>query len=120
MAVNVTLDAIIRRYLALNRLPMHYYVPMLVIAKQGLDEMHFDTLGKVKYEVLEVDDAHQVELPDDYVEMVGILTETGDKMRPIKRGMKVILLIVISALFVLTIRTLLRKFSLFISRYLRR
>jgi hypothetical protein len=80
--VNVTLDAIIRRYLALNQLPLHYYVPMLVIAKQGLEEMHFDTLGKVKHVVLTASEGYQITLPTDYVEAVMIGQEFGDKVRP--------------------------------------
>lgn len=84
MAVtNVTIDAIIRRHLALNRLPLHYYVPMLVIAKQGLEEMHFDTLGKVKIAVLTVTAANEAVLPDGYVEAIMIGVETGDKVRAI-------------------------------------
>jgi hypothetical protein len=80
---NVTLDAIIRRYLALNRLPLHYYVPMLVIAKQGLEEMHFDTLQKVKHVVIPVSAGFEAPLPSDYVEAVAVAAEIGDKIKQI-------------------------------------
>jgi hypothetical protein len=79
--VDITLDAIIRRYLSLARLPMHYYVPMLVIAKQGLDEMHFDSVGKLKRVVLPVSDGNEVTIPSDCVEVVAVGYETGDKIR---------------------------------------
>jgi hypothetical protein len=82
-AVTVTVDAVIRRFLALSQLPLHYYVPMLVVAKQGLDEMHFDTLQKVKHVTLTLDATFEAELPADFVEAVAIGINVGDKVRSI-------------------------------------
>lgn len=84
MAADITIDSIIRRNLAKRRLPMHYYGPMLVIAKDGLNELHFDMLQKVKYAVLPVDATlKSAALPADYVEAVMVGYEIGDKVRPI-------------------------------------
>jgi hypothetical protein len=84
MAQDITIDAIIRRNLAKRRLPLHYYSPMLVMAKDGLEEMHFDSLQKVKIAVLSIDtDLMTADLPDDFVEEVMVGIETGDKVRPI-------------------------------------
>lgn len=82
MATNVTLDSIIRRNLSMMGLPLHYYVPMLVMAKNGLDEMHFDTLQKVKYATLTPVN-NEITLPNGYVEEVIVGIEYGDKVREI-------------------------------------
>jgi hypothetical protein len=84
MAVDITIDSIIRRNLAKRKLPLHYYSPLLVIAKEGLDEMHFDSLQKVKIATLSLDpDLMTATLPVDFVEEVAVGIETGDKVRPI-------------------------------------
>lgn len=84
MAVDITLNSIIRRNLAKRKLPLHYYSPMLVIAKEGLDEMHFHSLQKVERVVLDVDATLMTaDLPADYVEAVAVGVEVGDKVRPI-------------------------------------
>jgi hypothetical protein len=82
--VDITLDAIIRRNLAMRKLPLHFYGPMLVFAKRGLEQMHFHSLHKVKTVVLTLDtDLMTADLPDDFVEEVAVGVETGDKVRPI-------------------------------------
>lgn len=81
--VDITLDAIIRRNLVAMGLPIHYYVNMLVLARRGLQELHFDTLQKVKHAVLSVDSANEATLPTDYVESVYVGIEVGDKVRHI-------------------------------------
>lgn len=81
MAQDITVDSIIRRYLAMSGLPLHYYVPMLVIAKQGLEEMHYDALQKIKHAVLAVSDAYEATIPSDCVEIISIGSEAGDKIR---------------------------------------
>jgi hypothetical protein len=84
MAQDITLDSIIRRNLAKRKLPLHYYSAVLVIAKEGLDDMHFHTLQKVKIATLTLDaDLMTADLPEDYVEAVFVGLETGDKVRPI-------------------------------------
>jgi hypothetical protein len=84
MAVDITLNSIIRRNLGKKKLPLHYYSPMLIIAKEGLDEMHFHTLQKVERVVLTLDeDLMTATLPEDYVEACAVGIEVGDKVRPI-------------------------------------
>lgn len=82
--VDVTLDSIIRRNLAKRKLPLHYYSPLLVIAKEGLDEMHFDSLQKLKFVTIAIDATLKTgPLPSDYVEAVAVGFESGDKVRPV-------------------------------------
>lgn len=84
MAQDIRIDAIIRRNLAMRRLPLHYYSPMLVMAKRGLEEMHFDTLQKVKVAILTVDPVtFTAPLPEDFVDEAVVGFEAGDKVRAI-------------------------------------
>ncbi len=66
----------------MSGLPLHYYVPMLVIAKQGLEEMHFDALQKIKHAVLPVSDGFEATIPSDCVEIITMGIEIGDKIKP--------------------------------------
>lgn len=86
--VDVTVDNVIRRVLAMKGVPIHYYLPMLIIAKRGLEEMHFDTLQKMSYVQLTLPTSGDkiVNLPSDYVEYVDIAFEVGDKIKSIGRN----------------------------------
>lgn len=82
--IDLTVDAIIRRNLAKRKLPLHYYSPVLVMAKDGLEEMHFDALQKIKVAVLTLDPTLMTaDLPANFVEEIFVGIETGDKVRPI-------------------------------------
>lgn len=82
--VDINIDSIIRRNLAMRKLPLHYYSPVLVMAKRGLDEMHFDTLQKVKFETVSIDPTtFTAVLPTDCVEIIWVGLQIGDKVRPI-------------------------------------
>ena len=83
MAVDVNIDSIIRRNLAMRKLPLHYYTPTLVMAKRGLEEMHFDALQKVKIVTLDLDELLKADLPDDFVEEISVGWPVGDKVRPL-------------------------------------
>lgn len=84
MAVDVTLDSVVRHNLAMRKLPLHFYGPMLVFAKRGLEEMHFDSLQKLKTAVLTLDTTLKTAtLPVDFVEEVLVGVEVNDKVRPI-------------------------------------
>lgn len=85
-AVDITLDNVIRRTLAMKGLPIHYYVPMLLYSRRGLDEMQFNTLQKVSTAVLTFDAALQVNLPSDYAEAIDIWWEVGDKAKALGFG----------------------------------
>lgn len=79
--VDITLDNVIRRTLAMKGLPIHYYMTMLLYSRRGLDEMSFNSLQKVSTAVLTFDAANQCNLPSDYVEAVDIWWEQGDKAK---------------------------------------
>jgi hypothetical protein len=86
MAVtDVTIDNVVRRALAMKGVSLHYYVPMLIIAKRGLEDMQFDTLQKFTYVKLNLPTTGDkiVSLPSDYVDYVKVAIETGDKLRPL-------------------------------------
>lgn len=84
MAQEVTLDSIIRRNLAMRKLPLHYYFPALVFAKRGLEEMHFHSLQKIKVATIAIDPTlRSGTLPLDFMEEIAVGIEIGDKIRPI-------------------------------------
>lgn len=84
MAVDITIDSIVRRNLAKRKLPLHYYSPVLIMAKEGLDEMHFDSLQKIKVATIAIDATlHTGTLPVDFASEIAVGVETGDKVRPI-------------------------------------
>jgi hypothetical protein len=84
--VDITLDNVIRRTLAMKGLPIHYYMTMLLYSRRGLDEMSFNSLQKVSTAVLTFDAANQCNLPSDYVEAVDIWWEQGDKAKALGFG----------------------------------
>jgi hypothetical protein len=84
MAQEITLDAIIRRSLGMRKLPLHYYLPVLLLAKRGLEDMHFHTLQKIKVVTINLDPTLRTgTLPEDFVEEVMVGVEEGDKIRPL-------------------------------------
>jgi hypothetical protein len=83
MALNINIDSIVRRNLAKRRLPLHYYGPMLVMAKDVLEELHFDSLQKTKIIEITLDSNKQGDLPVDFVDEVIVGFEVGDKVRPL-------------------------------------
>jgi hypothetical protein len=90
MAVDVTIDSVIRRNLAMRRLPLHYYSAMLVMAKRGLEEMHFDSLQKFKTAELSIDPILKTaDLPIDFVEDILVGIEVADKVKPIGANEKI-------------------------------
>jgi hypothetical protein len=90
MAVDITIDSVIRRNLAMRRLPLHYYAVMLVMAKRGLEEMHFDTLQKFKIVELAIDPLLKTaDLPEDFVEEISVGVEVADKVRALGNNDKI-------------------------------
>lgn len=84
MAVDITIDSIVRRNLAKRKLPLHYYSPVLVMAKDGLDEMHFHSLHKVKVVTIAIDSTLKTgDLPADFVADIAVGEEQGDKVQPL-------------------------------------
>lgn len=81
LPTNITLDAIIRRDLAMKKLPLHFYLPFLVLAKRGLEELHFDTLYQIKAVTLSVNAGDMVDMPSGLVDVIFLGVEKGDKVR---------------------------------------
>lgn len=87
MAVNITIDSLVKRSIAEHRLTLHYYVPFLLYAKRALDELRMNTLGTLKTATITIDPTTmQGDLPSDYIDEVSVGVTVGDKIKQIGHG----------------------------------
>lgn len=78
--VTITLDEVIRKTLSKSSLPLHYYIKYLVIARDGLKEMHFSILPSEKTAELTLSANYEVTIPEDYVAEIGLYKSDDDKL----------------------------------------
>ena len=81
--VYTTLDALCRRNLLDNGLPIHYYAEILFHGSNCLRELTIDTLKVVNTRNLPVNPDLSVDLPDDYLDDVAVSFSTGATLKPI-------------------------------------
>jgi len=86
MVNTVTLDSIVRKSLAINNLPMHYYIPFYLHGKRIVEDLYFDVLPSKKTTLLSIDSANQADLPSDYIKDIFVAVEIGDKIKTIPRN----------------------------------
>lgn len=80
-----TLDSISRRYNLERGLPLHYYLESLLHASTCLREMSIDTLKVIRTVELPVNSYFAVDLPDDFVDDVGLAIPVGGLLQPIPK-----------------------------------
>jgi len=78
-----TLDIITRRGLLENNLPIHYYSEFLIHGSSALRELTFDTLKVINTVKLPISTYGSCDLPDDFVEDVGVFFDDGGTLSPI-------------------------------------
>ena len=78
-----TLDAIVRRTLLENGLPIHFYAEYLFYSSTCLRELTIDTLKVINTRCLPIGEYGEVDLPDDYLDDVGLSFNTGAVLKPI-------------------------------------
>jgi hypothetical protein len=78
--VTITLDELIRKTLHKNGLPLHYYLPYLLFAKDGLKELKFTVLPCDNTVELTLDSRKEATLPADFVGEVAVYKAEGDKL----------------------------------------
>jgi hypothetical protein len=78
-----TVDIIARRSLLELGLPIHYYCEFLFHLSSGIRELSFDTLNIVNTVNIAVNEYGAADLPDDYVDDVGVFMEYGLALRQI-------------------------------------
>jgi hypothetical protein len=76
-----TLDSIVRRGLLESNLPIHYYLEYLIHGATCLRELTFDTLKVVNTVSLPVNNYGAVDLPDDFVDDVGVFAQSGNVLK---------------------------------------
>lgn len=81
-----SLDQIVRRYLLDRQLPIHYYLEVLVHSASCLRELTFDSLKIVNTVELPVGDYFQLDLPDDFVDDVGVSIPVGQLLHPVPKN----------------------------------
>lgn len=86
----ITLDSVIRKYLAKKGLPLHFYLDFMLHGQDCLREMQFNTLRSLEVTTLDVNsDTDLVDLPAECAEPVMVALEIGDKIRPIPEDWRV-------------------------------
>lgn len=78
---DILLDHIIRRFLALRGIPLHYYFLCLIIARRLLDDMLMHSLQKCSYAIIPIGANNEGTLPSDYVDYIDVYLEVGDKKK---------------------------------------
>lgn len=77
---------IIRGWLLKRGYPIHYYTEGLFHSSNGLRELSFDTLKIINTVRLPVGDYKEVDLPDDFVDDLGVSIPVGDRLQPIPKN----------------------------------
>lgn len=78
-----TIDAIIRRNLLENSMPIHWYAEYLFHSASCLRELHISTLKIINTANLPVGAYGQIDLPDDFDDDVMVSFDMGETLRPI-------------------------------------
>jgi hypothetical protein len=81
----IPLDEVVRKTLHKHRLPLHYYLPFLVIMRDGLKEMQYTVLPAENTVELTLDAKKEVTLPNDFVEEIQLYKSDGDRLSPLPR-----------------------------------
>lgn len=79
------LDSIAKRRLLELRLPLHYYLEVLLHASTCIRELHIDALKVINYAELTLNDYFAADLPMDFVDDVGVGIAVGQYLQPISK-----------------------------------
>ena len=83
--VLATLDMIIRRTLLERGLPIHYYAELMVHQSSAIRELAKDTLQIVNTANLPIDDYGAIDLPQDFMDDIGVSLPFGGLLQPIPK-----------------------------------
>lgn len=79
----ITIDNIVRSTLMQKGWSLHWYIQALKFASDCLRELTFDSLKNINPVALPVSSTGTVDLPCDYVDMVKIGLQRGQKIKPL-------------------------------------
>lgn len=80
------LDVIVRRTLLEKSMPLHWYLEYLVHASSAVRELSFDTLQLINTEFLPVNSYGAVDLPDDFVDDLGVYVPANGLMQQLPKS----------------------------------
>ncbi len=80
------IDSIVRRSLLEKSLPIHWYAELLFHATAAVRELSFDTLRIINTANLPVNDYGAVDLPDDFVDDLGVCLAWGGQLQQIPKN----------------------------------
>jgi len=81
--IYTTLDIICRRALLENNLPIHFYAEYLFHSSTCLRELTIEVLKVINTKDLPINDYGSIDLPDDYLDDVGLSFDCGLTLQPI-------------------------------------
>lgn len=78
-----TLKSIVNNVLLQRGYSLHWYLQLLLYAKDCLRELTFDDLHVVNTKILPLTDYKAAKIPSDYVDWSGVFVKAGQKLRPL-------------------------------------
>jgi hypothetical protein len=79
------LDMIVKNRLLSKRLPLHFYLESLVHAANCIRQLNIDTLKIINTVELTVNSYGAIDLPDDFMDDVGLALPVGGLLQPIHK-----------------------------------
>jgi hypothetical protein len=80
----ISLHKIVTNVLLKRKYPWHYYIEFLVYAKDGLATLAKDeNIISGRYKVLQLNDNHAIEIPNDYLDYTKISMMNGQHLQPL-------------------------------------
>lgn len=83
--VNTNIDIILRQWLLIRNLPIHFYSEGLFHAVSCLRELTFDTLNIINVANLPIDDTGNVMLPDDFQDDISVSIPNAGALIPLPK-----------------------------------
>lgn len=83
--VTIPLDEVVRKTLHKHRLPLHYYLPFLILLRDGLKEMQYTILPSEDTAELTLDANKEATLPAAFVDEIQVYRADGDRLVELPR-----------------------------------
>lgn len=83
------IDSIVRRSLLERGYPIHYYAEFLYHGTAAVRELSFDTLQIINTESLPVNSYGAIDLPDDFVDDLGLCLAIGNQLQQIPKDFNI-------------------------------
>lgn len=78
-----SLDTIVRGMLLQTKRPIHFYIDYLVHSQRCLEELHFDVLGNVRVQLLDLNSYYAATIPCDFMDWTKLYFPDGQFTKPL-------------------------------------